>query len=140
MVGMIGACALRHQSGALLMRMFVRRVGGKRSDVKRCRESCKAMGTRAPDRRNVRPEHDHHQDQPSHAQRCPLKAQGAGEVLGHGASLKLCRSLVIRLAKIGGLHHCFNTQEARSAHLKLFLQVAQHQHIKLSEHGLALNT
>ena len=38
----------------------------------------------------------------------------------------------------GGLHHCCSAQEVCRGHAKLFLQVAQHQHIKLSEHGLVI--
>ncbi|MFZ3140950.1 hypothetical protein, partial [Polaromonas sp.] len=35
------------------------------------------------------------------------------------------------------INHCFSAQKACGGHLKLFLQVAQLQRIKLSEHGLA---
>ena len=38
----------------------------------------------------------------------------------------------------GGLHHCSSAQKACGGHLKLFLQVAQLQRIKLSEHGLGI--
>ena len=78
-VGMVSICILinhRQFAALVLVHMTVLFVGRGWSGMERCRDGCQAMGTRASDRGDDCPEHDHHQNQPSHAQRCHGRAQG----------------------------------------------------------------
>lgn len=86
MVGMVDGRAMtlhREFAVSILVRMLVRIVRRRHSDLKRFRNGRDAVGLRSPDRRDERPEHDRHQDQPSHAQRSPIGAQGLCLARGH---------------------------------------------------------
>lgn len=78
MVGMASTCAGINRLEFVAwvpVRMSVRFVERGWREMVRCRDDSKAMGIRQPHRRDDRPEHEHDQNQPSHAQRCPGGAQ-----------------------------------------------------------------